>query len=78
MQVSGSGWNDSIEFLASRTEKRLIPWFDRVSAGYFRTMGTPLIAGRDFDDRDTSSSPEVAIVNEEFCKKFLGGANPIR
>ncbi|MGA8029494.1 MAG: ABC transporter permease [Bryobacteraceae bacterium] len=77
VQVSGNGWNDSIEILGQRTEKRLIPWFDSVSAGYFRTMGTPLLAGRDFDRRDVLSSPEVAIVNEQFCKKFLGGANPL-
>lgn len=77
VQVSGDGWNDTIEFLGQPTQKRLIPWFDRVSAGYFRTMGTPLLAGRDFDDRDTASSPEVALVNEEFCNKFLNKANPI-
>jgi ABC-type antimicrobial peptide transport system permease subunit len=40
-------------------------------------MGTPLIAGRDFDDRDSPAAPEVAIVNQEFSRKFLGGANPI-
>jgi ABC-type antimicrobial peptide transport system permease subunit len=40
-------------------------------------MGTPLLAGRDFNDRDTMASPEVAIVNEKFSAKFLGGANPI-
>ncbi len=62
---------------ASATQERMIPWFDRVSAGYFRTMGTPLLAGRDFDDRDTPAAPEVAIVNQEFSRKFLGGANPI-
>jgi ABC-type antimicrobial peptide transport system permease subunit len=40
-------------------------------------MDTPLLAGRDFDDRDTTSSPEVAIVNQEFCNKFIGRANPL-
>ncbi len=77
VQVSGDGWNDTIEIIGQRSSKRLIPWFDRVSAGYFRTMGTPLLAGRDFDHRDTTSSPEVAIVNQQFSKKFLGGANPL-
>ncbi len=77
VQISGDGWNDAIEILGHRAEKRVIPWFDRVSAGYFRTMGTPLLAGRDFDARDAVSSPEVAIVNKEFCNKFLGKANPI-
>ncbi|HTU44411.1 MAG TPA: ABC transporter permease [Bryobacteraceae bacterium] len=77
VQLSGDGWNDSIEILGQRSPKRLIPWFDNVSAGYFRTMGTPLVAGRDFDDRDTVSSSEVAIVNQEFAKEFLGGGNPL-
>jgi hypothetical protein len=40
-------------------------------------MGTTLIAGRDFDDRDTLTSPKVAIVNEAFAKTFFGGANPV-
>lgn len=77
VQVSGDGWNESIQFLGQPSGKHVEPWFDRVSAGYFRTMGTPLIAGRDFDDRDTTSSPEVAVVNEQFSRKFLGGKNPI-
>ena len=75
--VSGSGWNDTIEFSGRHSNNRMIPWFDRVSKGYFRTMGTALLAGRDFDQRDTIASPEVAIVNQEFSKKYLGNANPI-
>jgi predicted permease len=77
VQISGNGWNDSIEVLGQRTQERMIPWFDRVSPGYFRTMSTRLLAGRDFDDRDTPSAAEVAIVNQEFSRKFLSGANPI-
>jgi predicted permease len=77
VQISGDGWNDSIEILGQRPQDGQIPWFDRISSGYFRTMGTPLLSGRDFDDRDTPSSPEVAIVNQEFSKKYLAGANPI-
>jgi putative ABC transport system permease protein len=75
--ITGGFWNDMIEIPGQRTQERMVPWFNSVSAGYFRTMGTPLIAGRDFDDRDTPSAPEVAIVNQEFSRKFLGGANPI-
>ena len=77
VQVSGSGWNDSIEIPGERSQARMIPWFNGVTPGYFRTMGTPILAGRDFDDRDTPTSPAVAIVNQEFSRKFLGGANPI-
>ncbi|HEX4595654.1 MAG TPA: ABC transporter permease [Bryobacteraceae bacterium] len=75
--ITGDFWNDGIEILGQQTHERMVPWFDRISAGYFHTMGTALIAGRDFDERDTPSAPEVAIVNQEFSRKFLGGANPI-
>jgi putative ABC transport system permease protein len=40
-------------------------------------MGTALIAGREFNDRDTLSSPKVAMVNERFARLFFNGANPV-
>ena len=43
-----------------------------VSAGYFDVLGTPLIAGRDFDTRDVPGAPLVAIVNEAFVQRILG------
>jgi putative ABC transport system permease protein len=77
VQVSGTSWNEFIEIQGRGPSKKTLPWFDRVSSGYFSTMGTPLLAGRDFDERDTVSSPEVAVVNQEFVKKFFAGVNPI-
>jgi hypothetical protein len=40
-------------------------------------MGTGLLAGRDFNDADTLGSPKVAIVNQEFARRFFGGKNPV-
>jgi predicted permease len=40
-------------------------------------MDIPLLAGRDFDDRDKSTSPRVAVVNETFVRRYLFGQNPI-
>jgi putative ABC transport system permease protein len=81
VQASGSGWNDGVEIPGEKpgqdSAKRIYPWFDRISPGYFGTMGTPLLAGRDFDERDTPNSPAVAIVNQEFSNKFYHGENPI-
>jgi predicted permease len=42
----------------------------RVGANYFRTLGIPLLAGREFSDADTRGSPQVAVVNEAFARKF--------
>jgi len=44
---------------------------------FFTTLGVPLLAGRDFTDSDTASSPHVGIVNEEFVKRFLPNQNPL-
>ena len=48
-----------------------------VSAGYFRAMGIPLRAGREFTDRDGAGAPKVVVVNEAFAKRYLAGRNPI-
>jgi len=48
-----------------------------VSPGYFRTLETPFLAGRDFDERDTATSPKVAIVNQSFARVLTQGANPV-
>jgi len=51
--------------------------FTWVSPGFFATLGTPILAGRDFNSRDSKSSPKIAIVNELFAHAFFPGADPI-
>lgn len=46
------------------------------SPGYFDTIGTPLIAGRDFQN-DSATSARVAVVNEAFVQRFFKNENPI-
>jgi putative ABC transport system permease protein len=48
-----------------------------VSPGWFATYGTPLIAGRDIDERDTANSPFVVVVNEAFVRKFFAGRDAL-
>jgi len=55
------------------------PTFDagrpKIDAGYFQTMGIPLIAGRDFTAMDTPAAPKVAIISERIAREcFPGGA----
>jgi putative ABC transport system permease protein len=49
----------------------------RVSPSYFATIGTKVLAGRAFSDSDNRTAPNVAVVDENFVKKFLHGQNPI-
>ena len=74
--VSGSNSNDWVIGNKSN-EKEGTTWLDWISPGYFRTMGISMLAGRDFDERDSAASPKVAIVNQVFVKKFLGGKDPV-
>ena len=48
-----------------------------VSPKYFTTLGIPIRAGRDFDERDNSRVPHVAIVNETFARRHFPGENPL-
>ncbi len=49
----------------------------RVGPDYFKTLQIPLLAGRDFDGRDTVGAPKAAIVNQAFARQFVNGANPV-
>jgi putative ABC transport system permease protein len=48
-----------------------------VSPDFFRTLSIPLRAGRIFDSRDTSRSPDNIVVSETFAKKIFPGENPL-
>jgi predicted permease len=48
-----------------------------IPPGYFNVMRMPLVAGRDFTERDDDKSQWVAIVNEAFVRRFLAGGEPI-
>ena len=51
--------------------------FFTTGVGYFRTMGIPVIKGRDFDDRDKHGSTPVVIVTETFAKQIFPNEDPI-
>jgi len=48
-----------------------------VSPRYFATLGIPIRAGREFDERDNARVPHVAIVNETFARRHFPGEDPI-
>ncbi|MEX2264269.1 MAG: ADOP family duplicated permease [Bryobacteraceae bacterium] len=50
---------------------------NEAGAGLFRTLGTPILLGREFTDRDALHAPKVAIVNQAFARYYYAGASPI-
>jgi putative ABC transport system permease protein len=74
--VGGGGWDQNVYAEGSKSAP-VDGLFNRCGPGYFRTMGTSFVAGRDFDEHDNLSAPKVAIVNEEFARKIFPGKNPI-
>ena len=49
----------------------------RISTGFLRAMGNPVIAGRDFTDDDTATASHVAIVNQSFARQFFPGEDSL-
>jgi putative ABC transport system permease protein len=74
--VSGSGW-DQNAWADGSAGPRVDALFNRAGPGYFHTMGTSLVAGRDFDPHDNLTAPKVAVVNEEFARTIFHGKNPV-
>jgi predicted permease len=79
----GSWWSDNSDMRvdgrlpdvangSSRTVRSNV-----VGPDFFRTLGVPMLAGRDFADSDNVKSAHVGIINEEFARRFLPNLNPL-
>jgi len=51
--------------------------FDRVGPDYFKSIGIPILLGRDISAHDTNAAESVCVVNEAFAKFYFNGQNPI-
>ncbi|HEY4564004.1 MAG TPA: ABC transporter permease, partial [Thermoanaerobaculia bacterium] len=77
--VSGTSWNEEllVDGYVPKAPFDNVIWFNAVSDGFFSTLGTRIILGRDFDGRDRTGSPAVAILNETAARRLFGGASPL-
>ena len=48
-----------------------------LAPGYFRTMGIPMVAGREFTEADTDAAPRVVVLNETMARHYFGNHDPI-
>jgi predicted permease len=75
--VVGGSWTMGVHVTGAKGEKdgwSKVAW---VSPEFFKTMGIPILSGRDISKHDGNASPKVALVNETFVREWLGGAEPI-
>ena len=71
---SAGSWEEvDIHGYAPRRGENMKLYRNVVSPGYFATLEIPLVAGRDFNERDDRRTDRVAVVNETFVKRFLLG-----
>jgi len=81
--LTGGGWSTGIVGIGDgpmvrlRSVGRPSLWLNATTPGWFETMGTPLLIGRDFDTGDRLGSRPVAIVNEAFVRQYLPGQQPL-
>ncbi len=78
--LAGNSWGTSVSVEGFEWEPGVDAnsRLNEVGAGYFATLGIPLIAGREFTESDVAGAPKVAVVNEAFTRKFnLDGRNAV-
>ena len=77
--LSNNNWNNNItvEGFDAGPDADTQVSVARVDTDYFRTLGVPLLVGREFTRVDTAGAPQVAIVNEAFGRKFNLGTSVV-
>jgi predicted permease len=78
--LEGSNWGTdvSVQGFESGPDIDDNSRLNKVGAGYFSTLGMPLLAGREFTRSDAANAPKVAVVNEVFTNKFgLNGRDAV-
>jgi predicted permease len=70
--LAGSNWGTdvNVQGFANGPDVDNNSRYNEVGAGYFRTLGIPVLAGREFTTSDFKGTPRVAVVNQAFAKKF--------
>jgi predicted permease len=77
--LGGSNWgNDvSVEGYPAGPDTDMNSRYNLIASDYFRTLGIPILSGREFTRSDAAKTSKVAIVNEAFAKKFNLGREAV-
>jgi predicted permease len=77
--LAGNNWGTgvTVQGFAAGPDTDVGSRYNEVGPGYFKTLGVPLLAGREFTEADAPGAPKVAIVNETFARKFNLGRDAV-
>ena len=75
--MSGENWEGQVNIEGRPPDANDDSVFVRVGPDYFSTIGTRILHGRGIDERDTPANQPIAVVNQEFVKKYFDGKNPL-
>jgi predicted permease len=77
--MEGNNWSSGISIGGRKSdpERPDSSSWNRVSAGYFETVGTRVVQGRSIDERDTPAGKRVAVVSQSFARRFFENTTPI-
>jgi len=77
--IPGCVWNTAVHVAGhpELSEKLMHSEENRVGAGYFHTLGIPILRGRDFDERDLPASQPVAVLSHALSTNLFGSESPL-
>ena len=78
--LEGDNWGECVipqGHPAPRPNDNCGSTWDRVGIHFLDSIGVPIVRGRGFTEQDTATSPQVAVVNEAFVKKFFPNQDPV-
>jgi putative ABC transport system permease protein len=75
--LNGWTWSEPVVPAGQPLPERDSAFVVGIAPHFFSTFGTPLIAGREFSERDRMDAPPVAIVNEAYADRFFPKRNPV-
>jgi predicted permease len=71
--LGGNSWGSGLTLDTGVHDDNPGPERNAVGPSYFRTVGAPIVAGREFTEADVASGQKVAVVNEAFARRYFDG-----
>jgi putative ABC transport system permease protein len=82
--ITGTSWNGNLVPQGEKMPEKFdgkapreMTWFNRISPGFFETLQTPILMGRDFSDRDVAGGPKVMVISQKTARDLFGNDSPV-